>query len=77
MTNTLADYELQLNKFKRKSANSFMTLGTRRHFGTFTGSFEGRQGHREVVEMFGLCRVVVNDDLKISKIEVFFDPVKV
>ena len=47
---------------------------TWRHFGTFTGTYEGRKGQGEVVEMFGLCRVAVNGDLKITKLEVFFDP---
>ena len=28
----------------------------------------------KTVEMFGLCRVTVNGDLKIQKIEAFFDP---
>ena len=31
-------------------------------------------GSGEVVEMFGLCRVIVNNDLRICKIEAFFDP---
>ena len=29
---------------------------------------------QQTVEMFGLCRVTVNGDLKIQKIEAFFDP---
>ena len=29
------------------------------------------EGHGEVMEMFGLCRVQVNDDLKVCKIKVF------
>ena len=29
---------------------------------------------QQTVEMFGLCRVTVNPDLKIQKIEAFFDP---
>ena len=28
----------------------------------------------QTVEMFGLCRVTVSDELKIQKIEAFFDP---
>ncbi|TRY68271.1 hypothetical protein TCAL_16491 [Tigriopus californicus] len=29
---------------------------TWRHWGTFSGSFRGNQGHGKLVEMFGLCR---------------------
>ena len=47
---------------------------TWRHWGTLEGEFQGNVGHGEVLEMFGLCRVAVNDDLKIQKIEVYYSP---
>ncbi|XP_059081734.1 uncharacterized protein LOC131879427 [Tigriopus californicus] len=46
---------------------------TWRHWGTFSGSFRGNQGHGKLVEMFGLCRVTVTEDLKIQLLEVFLD----
>jgi len=33
----------------------------------------GHQGNGETVEMFGMCRVGVDSNLKIGKIEAFFD----
>ena len=47
---------------------------TWRHWGTLDGEFQGNLGHGEVLEMFGLCRVTVNEDLKIQKIEVYYNP---
>ena len=43
---------------------------TWRHWAEFNGTFQGRQGDGEMIEMYGLCRVLVNDKLKIQKIEV-------
>ena len=36
--------------------------------------FQDNLGHGEMLEMFGLGRVTVNEDLKIQSIEVFYDP---
>ena len=38
------------------------------------GKFQENVGHGEHLEMYGLARVRVSEDLKIQKIEVFFDP---
>ena len=38
------------------------------------GCETGHQGNGETVEMFGMCRVGVDSNLKIGKIEAFFDP---
>ena len=46
---------------------------TWRHWAHFNGKFQGRQGSGELVEMYGLCRVIVNGDLKIQKLEVSFE----
>ena len=43
---------------------------TWRHWAHFTGIFEGRQGDGELIEMYGLCRVIVDENLKIQKLEV-------
>ena len=43
---------------------------TWRHWANFNGLFRGRQGSGELIEIYGLCRVVVNKDLKIQKLEV-------
>ena len=36
--------------------------------------FQDNLGHGEMLEMFGLGRVIVNEDLKIQNLEVYFDP---
>ena len=43
---------------------------TWRHWAHFTGTFEGRTGNGELIEIYGLCRVIVNENLKIQKLEV-------
>ena len=43
---------------------------TWRHWAEFTGTFQGRQGNGELIQIFGLCRVIVNEKLKIQKLEV-------
>ena len=43
---------------------------TWRHWAEFSGTFQGRQGEGEMIELYGLCRVIVNENLKIQKLEV-------
>ena len=43
---------------------------TWRHWAKFDGTFGGRQGSGEQIEIYGLCRVVVNKESKIQKLEV-------
>ena len=43
---------------------------TWRHWAHFTGTFQGRTGSGELIEMYGLGRVIVNENLKIQKLEV-------
>ena len=38
------------------------------------GKFQENVGHGEHLEMFGLARVRLTEDLKIQKMEVFYDP---
>ena len=38
------------------------------------GKFQENVGHDEHLEMYGLARATVTADLKIQKIEVFYDP---
>jgi hypothetical protein len=45
-------------------------LFTWRHWAHFNGNFQGREGNGELIELYGLCRVIVNEDLKIQKLEV-------
>jgi len=47
---------------------------TWRHWGHLQGSFQENQGHGEMVEMYGLARVTVTEQLKIQRIEVYYDP---
>ena len=49
-------------------------LFTWRHWGEFVGDYQGNKGSGDTVEMYGLLRVTVNDDLKIQLIEAFYDP---
>uniref|UniRef100_A0A7S2YSQ3 Pathogen-related protein n=1 Tax=Entomoneis paludosa TaxID=265537 RepID=A0A7S2YSQ3_9STRA len=46
---------------------------TWRHWGTFTGEFEGNKGQGELVEMFGFGTAVVNDKLQLQDVEIFFN----
>ena len=39
-----------------------------------SGTFSVNPGNGETVELYGLCRVEVTEQLKINKIEVFYDP---
>lgn len=45
---------------------------TWRHWGQLDGKFQENQGHGEIVEMYGLIRATVKDQLKIQKLEVHF-----
>jgi len=47
---------------------------TWRHWGHLEGSFQDNQGHGEKVEMFGLGRIGLNEDLKVQRMEIFYDP---
>lgn len=49
-------------------------LFTWRHWGEFVGDYQGNKGSGETLEMYGLLRVTVNDNLKIQIIEAFYDP---
>ena len=45
---------------------------TWRHWGTFTGTYEDNQGKGELVEMFGFGTAVVNDQLQLQDVEIFY-----
>ena len=49
-------------------------LFTWRHWGVLSGKFKGNQGHGEQLEMYGIAKCLVTEDLKIQNIEVFYDP---
>ena len=49
-------------------------LFTWRHWGVLSGKFKGNQGHGEQLEMYGIAKCLVNENLKIQTIEVFYDP---
>jgi hypothetical protein len=46
---------------------------TWRHWGTFTGTYEGSPGKGELVEMFGFGTAVVNDKLQLQDVEIFYN----
>ena len=43
---------------------------TWRHWANFNGKFQENQGQGDLIELYGLSRVIVNEDLKIQKVEV-------
>ncbi|CAH1777818.1 unnamed protein product [Owenia fusiformis] len=47
---------------------------TWRHWTNWTGKLGNREPTNEPIEMTGMAKVVVNDDVKIESIEVFYDP---
>ena len=49
-------------------------LFTWRHWGVLSGKFQENQGHGEQLEMYGIAKCLVNENLKIQTIEVFYDP---
>ena len=47
---------------------------TWRHWGLWTGDYADIAPTGEVIESFGAAIATVTDDLKIQKIEVYYDP---
>ena len=47
---------------------------TWRHWGEFTGTYDGNQGQGQLVDMFGFATATVNDKLQLTDVEVFYDP---
>lgn len=47
---------------------------TWRHWGIFNGTYRELQGDGQTYEMFGICEVVVNENLKVQSIQVFYKP---
>ena len=45
-----------------------------RHWGHFTGSYEGKKGDGELVELFGFGVAVVDDKLRLVDAEIFYQP---
>ncbi|CAJ1335869.1 unnamed protein product [Effrenium voratum] len=45
-----------------------------RHWGHMTGSYEGREGHGELIEMYGFCVAEVNDKLQLIDVDVYYKP---
>lgn len=47
---------------------------TWRHWGEFTGTYEGNKGHGELVEMFGFGVATVDEQLRLVDVEIFYKP---
>jgi hypothetical protein len=47
---------------------------TWRHWGEFTGTYDGNVGQGQLVEMFGFATATVNDQLQLCDVEVYYDP---
>ena len=47
---------------------------TWRHWADWTGPYKDVQPTGEKMELFGSCIATVNDDLKITDLQVFYDP---
>ena len=45
-----------------------------RHWGMFNGEYKDRTGDGKIYEMFGYCEVIVNENLKVQSIEVYYKP---
>lgn len=46
---------------------------TWRHWGTFTGTYDGNNGEGQLVEMFGFGTAVVNDKLQLQDVEIYYN----
>lgn len=44
-----------------------------RHWGHFTGTYEGNKGKGELVEMFGFGTATVNDQLQLCDVEIYYN----
>jgi len=47
---------------------------TWRHWADWTGEFRGNAPTGQRIEMFGMCVAKVNEQLKVTDLEVYFDP---
>ena len=47
---------------------------TWRHWARWTGEFRGNAPTNEPIELIGMCVAEVDDQLKITDLQVFFDP---
>jgi len=45
-----------------------------RHWGIFNGEYRERQGDGQTYDMYGFCEVVLNEQLKVQSIEVYYKP---
>lgn len=45
-----------------------------RHWGEFVGEYKSNEGHGELLVMKGFARITVTTDLKVTAIEVFYNP---
>jgi len=43
-----------------------------RHWGNFTGTYEGHQGHGELVEMYGFAVAEVDDKLRLIDVDIYY-----
>ncbi|CAJ1942014.1 unnamed protein product [Cylindrotheca closterium] len=46
---------------------------TWRHWGTFTGEYDGNKGEGQLVEMFGFGTAVVNDKLQLMDVDIYYN----
>lgn len=46
---------------------------TWRHWGTFTGEYEDKQGDGQLIEMFGFGTAEVNSKLQLTNVEIFYN----
>ena len=47
---------------------------TWRHWGTFNGEYNGQKGNGEVIELYGFTVVTIDDNFKITKLEIYIKP---
>mmetsp|Transcript_80737 Transcript_80737/g.127536 ORF Transcript_80737/g.127536 Transcript_80737/m.127536 type:complete len:301 (+) Transcript_80737:43-945(+) len=45
-----------------------------RHWGHFTGSYEGKEGDGRLIEMYGFGVAVVNDKLQLIDVDIYYKP---
>ncbi|CAE7506749.1 unnamed protein product [Symbiodinium sp. CCMP2592] len=43
-----------------------------RHWGNFTGTYEGHQGHGELIEMYGFAVAEVDDKLRLIDVDIYY-----
>ena len=61
-------------KNKRNSERNFNQTLNPKNWGRFTGSYKGIEGNGQTIHMYGFAVSTVNENSKITSIQIYFKP---